>query len=236
MEIVSPESENRRRTASGRQHSSTRERLLRELESRASASTIELVEITGLHENTVRGHLEQLRADGFLRREREDPIGRGRPAWRWRSVEPTQLSSYAGLAVSLADALADAVDDPFAEARRAGVAWGTRLVTERETDDHGPGDERTRERVARGVVIDVMREQGFAPDQVKPDDTDAEIDTIRLRSCPLLSAAARNQTVVCAVHEGMVEGIAQTAGSALHSRLVPFAEDGACLLHLRVPA
>ncbi len=50
-----------RRTSTGRAHSSTRERLLRELEAHGGASTAQLVEITGLHENTVRGHLESLR-------------------------------------------------------------------------------------------------------------------------------------------------------------------------------
>lgn len=212
-----------RRTSTGRAHSSTRERLLRELEAHGGASTAQLVEITGLHENTVRGHLESLRRDGHVHRERTQAAGRGRPAWRWQAVSAARLSPYAGLAATLATALVRASSDPFAQARDAGTSWGRQLVDERPVSDGETRDART-------LVIDVMREQGFAPDAAE------EGTGIRLRTCPLLSAASENSTVVCAVHEGMVEGVARAVGSDLESSLVPFAEPAACLLHLRNPA
>ncbi|KDA04851.1 hypothetical protein DC31_04880 [Microbacterium sp. CH12i] len=208
-----------RRTASGRRHSSTRERLLRELESRAEASTAELVDATGLHENTVRGHLDRLRADGYIRREREDGPGRGRPAWRWRAVSPEQLSPYAGLAATLASALEQASSDPFAPARRAGISWGEQLIADRPASDaRGTAQNATAQNAdARALVVEVMREQGFAP------EGDGEV--VRLHTCPLLSAAVHNPTVVCAVHEGMVEGIARAHGADLESSLTPFSDD-----------
>ncbi|WP_313357671.1 winged helix-turn-helix transcriptional regulator, partial [Microbacterium sp.] len=67
-----------RRGADGRRHSSTRERILREVESRASASISDIVAATGRHENTVREHLERLRRDGRVRRVRAEAQGRGR--------------------------------------------------------------------------------------------------------------------------------------------------------------
>lgn len=210
----------RRRTAAGRNHSSTRERLLREIESHPDATTSQLVEVTGLHENTVRGHLDRLRADGHIRRRRDTTIVRGRPAWRWRPVPPAQLSAYAGLASTLASALGSLSSDPATPARIAGTTWGQQLMADRNFD---PAESDTRT-----LVIDVMREQGFAP-----EDDGA---TVLLRTCPLLAAAARNDTVVCAVHEGMIEGIARAHGSDLQSTLLPFADDGACALHLRAPA
>ena len=76
-----------RRASSGRAHSASRERLLRLLEAqRAPASLAALVLATGLHENTVRGHLEALFRDGFVTRRRAEASGRGRPAWLWQAV------------------------------------------------------------------------------------------------------------------------------------------------------
>lgn len=193
---------------------------MRELETRTDASIAELVAITGLHENTVRGHLTQLQTDGYIRREREDAHGRGRPAWRWQAVGPERLNAYAGLAATLAAALDEAAPDAVSVARRAGAAWGANLAAQRaessDTDD------------ARALVIDVMREQGFSPAQ---DGT-----AIRLRACPLLAAAARSTDVVCAVHEGMIQGIAGSRDPRLKGRLVPFADAGACVLHLGATA
>ena len=211
----------RRRTAVGRSHSSTRERLLREIESRREVTTSQLVDATGLHENTVRGHLERLRADGHIRRERDIVASRGRPAWRWLPVSPAQLGAYAGLATTLAAALEAATSDPIVPARKAGASWGRQLLTERSATIAQGADETG----SRALVIDIMREQGFAPAD------DGEI--VRLRACPLLAAATRNEKVVCAVHEGMIEGIASAYGTDLESKLVPFADGGACALHLR---
>lgn len=188
-------------------------------------STADLVRATGLHENTVRGHLERLREDGYIRRFRDEAAGRGRPAWRWRAVEPAGLSAYAGLAATLASALGQAASSPSAAARSAGVTWGARLVADRSAAHEGG---RSPVAAARALVVDVMREQGFGP----------EVDSasVRLHSCPLLAAAADNTAIVCAAHEGMVEGIARANGADLESSLTPFAADGACVLRLSVPA
>lgn len=202
-----------RRTAAGRRHSSTRERVLRLLEMRGGSTSAELVAATGLHENTVRGHLEQLRRDGHVRREPAPGAGRGRPAWRWAAVDAEDAAPYAGLAAALADAMVRRMPDAVARAREAGALWGARLASGRPQEQ------------ARSVVTDVMREQGFAPE----DDGDA----ILLRRCPLLAAAAQRTDVVCAVHEGMIEGLARTRDADAESRLIPFAADGACVLHLR---
>jgi predicted ArsR family transcriptional regulator len=194
--------------------------VLRQVAAHPRATTSQLVEATGLHENTVRGHLERLRADGHIRRERDSTPARGRPAWRWRTVPPAQLSAYAGLAATLASALGQVSAEPAESARLAGESWGNELLAQR----HGASESTD----TRALIIEIMREQGFAPDD--------EGETVRLRACPLLSAASRNSQVVCAVHEGMIDGIARANASDLESALVPFALDGACALHLRVPA
>ncbi|MDR2997255.1 MAG: hypothetical protein LBU78_03960, partial [Microbacterium sp.] len=171
--------ENRRRTSTDRRHSSSRERILREIEARP-ASTAELVAATGLHENTVRGHLERLLADGHIVREQEAPSGRGRPSLRWHAVGSETAAPYAGLAVALAEGLAGSSPRPAAEAKTAGRVWGAQVAGGRTEDD------------PRALVLAVMREQGFAPDAAGAAASEQTI----LRRCPLLAAASRRSDVV----------------------------------------
>lgn len=207
--------EENRRGADGRRYSSTRERILREVESRDSASTAEIVAATGLHENTVREHLDRLRLDGRLRRIRGEAQGRGRPGWRWEAPPADTVNPYAGLALTLADTLTRVTSDPVASARASGAQWGAEIAAQHPDATHS----------ARGLVMETMREQGF-----EPDDTG---DEIVLHRCPLLAAAARRADVVCAVHEGMIEGIARSRAEKSDAALLPFHADGACVLHLR---
>lgn len=206
-----------RREPDGRRHSSTRERILREVETGGSASTADLAARTGLHENTVREHLERLRQDGRLRRIRAEAQGRGRPGWRWEAPRADVVNPYAGLALALADSLSAAADDPVVQARSAGIRWGASIAGERTDAEEHP----------RALVIDLMREQGFAPEV-----TAAVGDSIVLHRCPLLAAAARRSDVVCAVHEGMIAGIIRSRDDRADATLLPFRPEGGCLLHL----
>lgn len=204
-----------RRGADGRRYSSTRERILREVESRTSTSTSDIVFATGLHENTVRDHLERLRLDGRVRRVRAEAQGRGRPAWRWQAPPADTVNPYAGLALALADTLTRVATDPVAEARASGEHWGGEIATQHPDAAAAP----------RAMILDVMREQGF-----DPADDGYEI---LLHRCPLLAAAARRADVVCAVHEGMIAGILRSRDARADATLLPFHADGACALHLR---
>lgn len=204
-----------RRGADGRRYSSSREQILREVELRGPLALSDVVAATGLHENTVREHLERLRSDGRLRRHRAEAQGRGRPGWRWEAARADDVSPYAGLALALAESLASAADDPAEQARAAGIRWGSEIAQQR-TD---------AERDARAFVVKLMREQGFAP-----HDTG---DDIVLHRCPLLAAAARRTDVVCSVHEGMIAGILRSRDEHADAELSPLRADGGCGLHLR---
>jgi predicted ArsR family transcriptional regulator len=75
--------------------------------------------------------------------------------------------------------------------------------------------------------MDLLTGLGFDP------TADSRVQTVRLRQCPLIAAAREEPEVVCSVHLGIVRG----ALESWHTRsdgtsLVPFAEPGACLLHL----
>ncbi len=181
----------------------------------APVSTAALAAAAGLHENTVREHLDRLHADGYVHRDRSPSSGRGRPAWLWRAATQDEVAPYAHLAGVLAGTLARTAADPPAEARKAGREWGARLAAQpagREAAD------------PRATVVAVMDAQGFAP-----DDTG---DAVLLHRCPLIEAAAQHPDIVCAVHLGMIDGVLAAAGAHADARLLPFSAPGVCTLHL----
>ena len=194
---------------------------LLEEQGRATSLT-ELVSLSGLHENTVRGHLEGLAADGLVTRERALPQGRGRPGWLWRA-RPTSSDEYAGLAATLARTLRQTSDHPEDDAIGAGRSWGRSLAAER------PG--RT-DPTAAARVRDLLDGLGFAPEGDL--DPSADAGELRLTRCPLLEAAKEEPTIVCNVHLGLVLGALEAYDATEpDAELLPFAETGACVLRLR---
>lgn len=209
-----------RRSSRGRRHSQTREDLLRFIEAQAApVSTSALAQATGLHENTVRGHLEALLGDGYLVRSRDQTARRGRPAWLWQADASDDSSPYAALAAALAATLARTSTHAVHDAREAGRAWGRDLAAGRPPADDAQAAART--------VVDIMREQGFAPH--------VGADAVLLRRCPLIEAATKHPQIVCSVHLGMIDGVLESVGHAGgDSTLAPLTSPGECTLHLRV--
>ena len=77
-------------------------RVLATLRDAGRALTLtELQHLTGLHANTLRGHLDALVAGGNASRIASRSGGRGRPAWSYLAREP----EYAALAMALASGL-----------------------------------------------------------------------------------------------------------------------------------
>lgn len=174
---------------------------------------------TGLHENTLREHLDALVHRGLVRQRRSTPSGRGRPAWLYEAVASTGgHSEYAGLAAALAASLAR-TPEPVPLATDAGEEWGRRLAGDRGAGPATPEAARTQ-------VVSLLDDLGFAP------EVDAERpEEVRLTRCPLLEAAHRHPEVVCAVHLGIVRGALGAHGAPREgTALLPFAEPGACRL------
>lgn len=214
-------------------HSRARESVLRTVEAQHAPISIgALARSTGMHENTVRGHLEQLLADGYLRREREPRTAPGRPAWLWRATHSAGDAVYAGLATALAATVARGAD-PVGDAHAAGRAWGAEIA-HRDGAEPAPTAPGTPEANTPGAtnaldpgrtaVIAVMRAHGFDPVDVGTE--------VQLRRCPLLEAASRNPEVICAVHQGMIDGILLAQGAPAGSELRPFTAPGICTLRL----
>lgn len=218
-----------RGAAVGPRLSGQRAAILERLQQAGTPTTIAgLATELGLHQNTVRGHLDALVDRGLAVRGRALAHGRGRPAWTYtaatENVEPDQrVRDYAGLATALAGHIARTSGDAGAEALHAGRAWGRELATDRP-----PGAPLTTAAAARRAVAGLLQDLGFDP------LSDPDATTAALRRCPLLDAAKRYPGVVCQVHLGIVRGAMDVlGGDPQRTALLPFAEPGACRLHLQ---
>ncbi|MCE1178950.1 MAG: helix-turn-helix domain-containing protein [Micrococcales bacterium] len=202
---------------------STREVVLDLVAQADTPLTIEQVATRlGRHANTVRVHLEALVASGQLTRQPLEKAGRGRPAWTYAPA-PDALppADYRHLAVVLADAVRATAGDPAEAAQRIGRQWGARMCAHRESPAQPSRD------AATGQVIADLERMGFDPERYSHSE-------IRLRACPLIDAARDNRDVVCGIHQGMLQTIAETAGASGRLTLEPFGAPSACVVH--VPA
>ncbi len=179
-----------------------------------------LAGMTALHPNTVREHLDTLVRAGLAARAREQPHGRGRPAWTYQATSSlSEASEYAALAVVLSSTIARTSAQPSTDAAIAGEGWGRDLARRRGAAPTTPGSARDR-------AVELLDDMGFEPLQ----DPSA-LSSVRLTRCPLLEAARSNPRIVCNVHLGMLRGVLSEYGAdPAGSDLVPFAEPGACLL------
>ncbi|MCH6472512.1 helix-turn-helix transcriptional regulator [Sinomonas terrae] len=211
-------------TAPARPLSTARAAILDRLRSKRSPATVEeLARETGQHPNTVREHLEALTLEGLATRSAAAARGRGRPAMLYQASEaPEGSAQYAALAAMLAGEIERLAPDPVGAGREAGVRWAQ--------ETFGPSAGPVSADDARRRVLAELERLGFGVE-------DAGGPTVRLVTCPLLSAARAHSGVVCAVHAGLVEEALRLLGrDDIPSRLEPFAEPGACLLTLGDPA
>ena len=204
--------------------SRSRAALLETLRAQTEPTTLAaLVATSGLHANTVREHLDALVREGLAHRHPEAPAGRGRPAWLYEATGSDAASDteYAGLAAALAAAIHRTSTSPTDVAVIAGREWGHELALERGAR---PAPSAV---AARREVVSLLDEVGFAP------QADARSSVVRLTRCPLLEAAHKYPDVVCGVHLGLAQGALEEYGADPDgTELLPFAEPGACRLHL----
>ena len=204
----------------------SRFRILEELRSGGPLDSRELGRRIGLHPNTIRSHVDQLIEVGLVRNMTAPAAGRGRPRVLYEAVadgEAAQQSGYRLLAQILASYLAIS-DRPQAVAESAGRAWG-RYLTEKPQPFAGVSANE-----ATGKVVQLFSELGFMPEAVQ----EADERKVLLHRCPFRELAESNQTIVCAVHLGMLKGALAEMGAPLQAtRLEPFVEPTLCVAHLR---
>lgn len=179
----------------------------------------------GKHTNTVREQLTTLVEAGLVERHRSPTHGRGRPAWLYGAVQAVRMDDTAELAAALAWRIAHHEDDPDEAARDAGRHWGRTLASERGLS------RQPNALAARREVVAIFDDLGYHP------QPDGGLDRVTLRRCPLLQVASVIPEVVCAVHLGMAEQLAEIAGQDPDRvSLRPFTAPGSCLLRLHGPA
>lgn len=180
----------------------------------------ELAERMGLHNNTVRKHLDLLVENGFATRLRDGTARRGRPRYVYAaapgsSPAESQLRNYHLLASVFAAYLHD-TDDPHRTAEEAGRRFGARSVDEAPLGDRSTAVER---------VVRLLDEIGFRP-ELAPGE-------IRLRHCPFHELARDRQEVVCSSHLGLIRGALQQLRAPEDAvRLVPFVTPNLCVVEL----
>ncbi len=176
----------------------TRLGIYREIASReVPVGVAELVDTFGLNHNTVRQHLTKLVDAELVETIREPPRGPGRPAVHYRltaqaAAEWNDEGPYERLSMLLLE-IATTDESPREVGRRAGRAM---VVDALHADD--PLD-------AFGAAVTA---QGFAPRRA---DTDDGVELV-LDHCPFARAAEMNPEVVCELHRGMAEGLAERVG------------------------
>lgn len=163
----------------------------------APRSVAELTDHFGLNHTAIRLHLTKLTEVGLVVGATDPPAGRGRPPTRYRTTPGgaerwTSANPYETLSMLLLE-LVSGDDDPREVGRRA----GRRLAREHASD---------------GDVVDVLtavaRRLGFEP-HVEADEDGADVVLDR---CPFTMAASSAPEVVCDLHLGIAEGIADEGG------------------------
>lgn len=157
----------------------------------------------GLHPNTVRPHLERMRETGLLTVEIESRGAVGRPQHRYSvapdapslGLEPPTFPLLAGLLAHVAAALGP-TPDVVAEAGRV----------------HGrhAGVQRADAGSCLAAIDDELAELGFDPASAD----DGRTTTIAFTRCPYRELAEAFPELVCHLHRGIVEGMAEVLGEA----------------------
>jgi predicted ArsR family transcriptional regulator len=154
----------------------------------------------GLNHNAIRQHLAKLCAAGLVLEEAARHEGPGRPRLQYRPALAAEgdwgiPSPYEDLSLMLVEMLRTG-----RSAREVGAEAGRRMVAELP-DTTDPVDR---------LEINATR-QGFEPRRAATRST---VDLV-LGRCPFQAAASAAPDIVCELHRGLAEGIAETTGNEI---------------------
>ncbi len=221
-------------------HSRQRERVLELVRERHEpVDATELATRLGLHTTTVRFHLDALCGVGLVERTRITRTGVGRPRTGYRAVR--ERLDYRILSEILAMELGETADKRRRRAEAAGRRWGQRITNEDPREDAAgqpvPAGAAPRKAAEQrsAMITAVFDRMGFGPELVPAGkSTRRNQRTIRLHSCPVRDLARAHPEVACALHRGLLQGLAgpeKSVGSApgMQAELEPFVERELCL-------
>lgn len=193
----------------------SRENIWRILQEAPEPITVEgISEVTGLHVNTIRTHLEVLRAAGRVDRSRQVSDGRGRPKWLYSPA--TANDPYHRLSQQLVAALEQADASGIDEAAERWRSADHVITQEVATPD---------EAVAMAAAS--LEQLGFDV-EVSPVG-----DVVYLSQCPYAALVAEHP-VICDIHARAVEQVlAGTEQDVSLAALDVYPRPGVCVAHLR---
>ena len=196
----------------------SRARILQVVEAaEAPLSVDNIVERTGLHANTVRGHLDVLLAAGSVTREAADAGGRGRPRWLYRPAAP-QASPFQFLAQALSAQLARSDGAEFADS--AAERWSKALP---ELPVAFSPDEAVAE------ATDALNRLGF--NAIASPVGDA----ISVTGCPY-AELVDDDPVICDIHTALVVRLLEQTGQPVRLEAMDvWARRGMCVARLSRP-
>lgn len=181
----------------------------------------ELTAHFGLNHNAIRQHLAKLCDADLAIEARVATGGPGRPRLVY-TVDPTAESRwgvtgpYERLSVLLAEIIRTG-DSAREVGRRAGARYRSGTATDAER--------------ALAEVTEAMAREGFDPDVRRVGD---RVEIV-LQNCPFANTAATDPQTICALHEGIAEGVAGDDGRVVVEYLEAHdPHQAGCRLCLRV--
>lgn len=187
----------------------------------------------GLHHNAVRQHLAKLVDAGLVVETRAAAGGRGRPRLlyevapgadsRWGVTGP-----YERLSALLAEIVRTG-DGPLEVGRRAGGRHRTTARRSAATEAPPPPGVAAD---GTAEVAAAMAREGFEPEVRRRRE---RIEVV-LHTCPYESTALADPGVVCALHRGLAEGVAEGTDVTVEDLVARDPRRAGCRLLLRVGA
>ena len=196
----------------------SRARIQQVIETAIEPMTVQMiVEATGLHANTVRGHLDVLLAGDLISREPAESPGRGRPKWLYRAVTP-KASPFQFLAQALTVQLARADSAEFAD--EAAERWSHALPDLPVAEAPDESDSETP---------DALNRLGFHA-------TASPVgDAISVTECPY-AALVDDNPVICDIHTALVVRLLDQTGQPVTlDSMDIWARRGMCVARLNRP-
>lgn len=188
-------------------------------------SIADIAQEMGLHPNTVRFHLDALVRAQRIEQLIGDTTGPGRPPTLFRALrrmDPAGPTNYRLLAGIFTKHFATSTEDPDEAAAELGRSWGASL-----TQHHHSRAQSKSQTVTE--LIDLLGDLGFKPEP-PPGRRAAQI---RLRHCPFHELVNEHDTMICAVHLGLMQGALDGMnGPVTVGRLDPLVEPDLCVAHL----
>lgn len=173
----------------------SRVEILALVQARPERTIAELAELTRLHPNTVREHLQRLVEAGHVLPSIEHRTRRGRPRTLYSAATGTGHAS-----------------SPIAR-RKVKEAADRGDVMRRVMPWTGRGVARLGEAATHQLdaIVEHLAESGFDP------AVDEERLTIELSPCPHAASQADHRETLCAVHLGLMQAVLTEAGGPLQA-------------------